>query len=743
MRFALYLALGAIALAGPAGVARAQLVNPSFENGLTGWNVYNGTVGLDVDVYTQGGGNPIAPDGTSYAGIMSGGTTEAPVIWQKYTVQNHVPGQNVNYSLELYFACWANDTSGDPNSQVQVTIGWENDGIWEEGVDNPAGPTRVCDVFVASHKATSNDNDDDRFRYAKVTGTLPDDPQEIIVRIAFRHNVGGGQVNATLADQIIFTAESGPAPALPSTNLLTNGDFETGPYNITYNAYTADEPFPVPTGWSFGGDGRGDDGPGEGFTNGTTSPTNPLGVTTTDGTHFYGVAKPDTVGTQPKMTIYQIVPVTGAEPCATGFSYEIHYESHNSVSPAPDWWDHSGTEVRIKWMNDGSEPPPPGSGGGGSHIWSNNHTDRWFAPPWSHVRFTNNDQTGFTPVDVTGQIDTVDVDGNPMPVYHVIIEFRVNTWRPPSDGYNYRALVDNIHFNVEAVVPAELRFVSQSDDPPAADCETPYSYQLLACGDGNLVFSLVSGQGIMPPGLTLSSDGLISGQSTSPGTFQFTVEVEDGSAAPPIQRQFTIVSGGNCCGAIAADFDDDGDVDADDFAFLQLCFTGQNGGILLPPGIDCSCADLDKDQLDVDQTDLTYFELCASGPGIPAEIGCADQACCMGDGVTCIEAHPVDCLAQSGRPMGIWSDCGSVTCPWYSGCCLPEGGGCALMWSDECEALGGAPQDPGVDCTESCLEACCYSNGFCVDLYTYDQCVNQFHQTAMGPGTTCAEVTCP
>jgi hypothetical protein len=75
----------------------------------------------------------------------------------------------------------------------------------------------------------------------------------------------------------------------------------------------------------------------------------------------------------------------------------------------------------------------------------------------------------------------------------------------------------------------------------------------------------------------------------------------------------------------ACDFDHDGDVDLDDFAHLQICFTGL--GI---PQTDPACADtLLTDDSYVDASELARFMKCfaKSGPGVPltgADTLCAD-----------------------------------------------------------------------------------------------------------------------
>ncbi len=61
------------------------------------------------------------------------------------------------------------------------------------------------------------------------------------------------------------------------------------------------------------------------------------------------------------------------------------------------------------------------------------------------------------------------------------------------------------------------------------------------------------------------------------------------------------------------DFDDDGDVDADDFAEFELCYTGLGGGPVSP---GCEPGDFDNDD-DVDCEDWRRFTLAWSGPGDP------------------------------------------------------------------------------------------------------------------------------
>ena len=70
----------------------------------------------------------------------------------------------------------------------------------------------------------------------------------------------------------------------------------------------------------------------------------------------------------------------------------------------------------------------------------------------------------------------------------------------------------------------------------------------------------------------------------------------------------------------ACDFDQDGDVDMEDFGRFQACLTGP-----YVPQNDPNCVNalLDADT-DVDQADMTRFRKCLSGAGIPAAPSCAN-----------------------------------------------------------------------------------------------------------------------
>ncbi|UCD28927.1 MAG: hypothetical protein JSV03_00125 [Planctomycetota bacterium] len=120
----------------------------------------------------------------------------------------------------------------------------------------------------------------------------------------------------------------------------------------------------------------------------------------------------------------------------------------------------------------------------------------------------------------------------------------------------------------------------------------------------------------------------------------------------------------HACDDPSMDGDCDGDVDQDDFALFQRCYS--DDGNNYPVGLNCQCFDKggdSPDDNDIDSFDFDAFQSCASGPDVPADSECDDiQACCKA-GPTCEDLTKGVCLDQSGTPQGAGTDCASVTCP--------------------------------------------------------------------------------
>jgi large repetitive protein len=84
-----------------------------------------------------------------------------------------------------------------------------------------------------------------------------------------------------------------------------------------------------------------------------------------------------------------------------------------------------------------------------------------------------------------------------------------------------------------------LNIQQNSLNPKAAFTNAPYSFQLTAEGGGSQSWSIQSGS--LPAGLTLASNGLLSGTPTAEGDFAFVVVVTDGGRSDTESYTLTLV----------------------------------------------------------------------------------------------------------------------------------------------------------------------------------------------------------
>ncbi|MCG8408322.1 MAG: Ig-like domain-containing protein [Phycisphaerales bacterium] len=103
----------------------------------------------------------------------------------------------------------------------------------------------------------------------------------------------------------------------------------------------------------------------------------------------------------------------------------------------------------------------------------------------------------------------------------------------------------------------------------------------------------------LPPGISVDGDGMLSGTPTVAGMYGPFFHVEDASARTDTKQISLLVSG-----LQFGDFDEDTDVDEDDFAQFRICYTGQDGG---PVSALCAAGDSDGDT-DVDCADWAAFK---------------------------------------------------------------------------------------------------------------------------------------
>ncbi len=148
---------------------------------------------------------------------------------------------------------------------------------------------------------------------------------------------------------------------------------------------------------------------------------------------------------------------------------------------------------------------------------------------------------------------------------------------------------------------------------------TDVSFTVQATGEGTLSYQWQKNGG------NLSNGGRISGATTATlqisdvdetdqGEYRCVVTAGCGSAT---SNAATLTVSGSP--AVPGDFDGDGDVDQEDFGFIQACLTGTAAG---PPAPGCEDANLDGDN-DVDQADMGIFQGCVSGANVPGDPDCA------------------------------------------------------------------------------------------------------------------------
>ncbi|UCD29618.1 MAG: hypothetical protein JSV03_03820 [Planctomycetota bacterium] len=143
-------------------------------------------------------------------------------------------------------------------------------------------------------------------------------------------------------------------------------------------------------------------------------------------------------------------------------------------------------------------------------------------------------------------------------------------------------------------------------DPDVACIGKAYSKQLsLLQGTPLPTWSVVQA----PGGTLVDNNGLVSGWIPNPvdivgGPFIFEIRATNEDGQDTEGWQVIVKS--------IANFDNDNDVDQEDFGWFQTCYTGS--GVF--PTTECEPADLDSDR-DVDVEDFAIFQTCMGGPDDP------------------------------------------------------------------------------------------------------------------------------
>ena len=197
------------------------------------------------------------------------------------------------------------------------------------------------------------------------------------------------------------------------------------------------------------------------------------------------VVYPSSVSPGASITVTQTITCNPA--CETGYHHDVHW----------------GTSMGSL----GNFAALPGAGIATTHV----TTATWAAPSTpGNVYFMEDNHLGGTGYPLNSQ-------GQP----------------PHKEGMLFRIVVTN--GNPLAIAPPSL---------PNGSPGIPYNQTLSAAGEGNGSYTLGVNEGRLPPGLTISNSGTISGTPIQGGTYSFIVMVED-SAGTTAFRSFTLTISGS------------------------------------------------------------------------------------------------------------------------------------------------------------------------------------------------------
>ncbi|MFG2060215.1 Ig domain-containing protein [Micromonospora sp. NPDC048871] len=116
----------------------------------------------------------------------------------------------------------------------------------------------------------------------------------------------------------------------------------------------------------------------------------------------------------------------------------------------------------------------------------------------------------------------------------------------PNTAGTYRAtlrMTDKNGFFGEqdiTIVVAQAATAFTSGNPPSGTVGQPYSFPFTAEGDENITFSLAAGD--LPNGLTLATNGLLSGTPSSVGTFDFMVRAAGAQTSATTEVAMVVVA---------------------------------------------------------------------------------------------------------------------------------------------------------------------------------------------------------
>lgn len=190
------------------------------------------------------------------------------------------------------------------------------------------------------------------------------------------------------------------------------------------------------------------------------------------------------------------------------------------------------------------------------------------------------------------------------------------------DAANYRCVVTNslgnaTSNNASLTLKTATSITQHPTNRAITEGQTA-QFTVAASGDGTLAYQWQKNasnitNGGRVSGATSAALQITSAVTGDSGGYRCVVTAGCGSATSNAAT-LTVSPAGQ-----PGDFDNDGDVDLQDFGVFQSCLTGPTG----PPTEGCLGADLDHNN-NVDGNDLARFMQCMTGPEIPASPECAN-----------------------------------------------------------------------------------------------------------------------
>ena len=204
---------------------------------------------------------------------------------------------------------------------------------------------------------------------------------------------------------------------------------------------------------------------------------------------------------------------------------------------------------------------------------------------WANGALVSSGLIGVSPIlemgTIVGFYDPVGID-------ELWVKCTISNSYPP----DYQALaLDNLHVQLCPTITIS----------PAAlpDGRVGDSYHQVLTGDPTATYQFSVVAGNLPPNLTLTRAGILSGVPATAGTFLFTIQATNPTTQCHGAQDYALNIAGLC--ALPGDLNGDGTADGDDVPFFVECaMLGSS------PGANCACGDLDGNGM-TDASDAPLF----------------------------------------------------------------------------------------------------------------------------------------